>query len=88
MVNSLVRIRVDNPSVGAILIQGRVINTFKIDIVAPKCYRMVSLSTMSMFGSPSDLSILPTIVSRFLQIKEISLETARKVHALDCERAA
>ncbi|KAG1391981.1 hypothetical protein G6F60_012285 [Rhizopus arrhizus] len=71
MVNGLVRIGVDNPSAGAILIQGRVINTFKMDIVAP-----------------NNLSILPTIVSRFLQIKEISLETARKMQALDRERAA
>ncbi|KAI8884037.1 hypothetical protein K501DRAFT_272106 [Backusella circina FSU 941] len=36
----------------------------------------------------TDLSILPTIVSRFLQIKQISLETARKVQALDGVRAA
>lgn len=88
MINSLVSVGVDNPSVSAILIQGRAIITFKMDIVATKCYRLTALAAMTMFDSLSDISILPTIVSRLVQIKDISLETARKVQVLDNERAA
>jgi hypothetical protein len=66
MVNKLVNIGVGHPSVGAILIQGRTISTLKINIAAPRCYRMVKLSTTTMFDTLSELAILPAIVSRFL----------------------
>jgi hypothetical protein len=87
MINSLVSVSVDNPSLGAILIQGSAITTFKMDVVAPNCYRLTALTAMTTFDSLSDIYILLTIVSR-LQIKEISLETARKVQVLDSECAA
>lgn len=86
MLNDLIRLGVPSPSVGGILIQGRQITTFQLDIIAPKLYRMVKLCELVMFDTLDQIVSLPAIVSRVSQVKQIAMDTAGKVQTLMSER--
>ncbi|ORX55764.1 hypothetical protein DM01DRAFT_1335152 [Hesseltinella vesiculosa] len=86
MINDLVRQNVCGPVVCGILVQGRQIRTFKMDLVALKTYRMIKIGQISMFEGKGDLSNLPAIVSRLMQVKAIAIETAHSAKSIAVER--
>lgn len=79
MLNELLEIGVSDPVVCGICVMENTLHTFKMSLPAPRIYRMVQLSTIQLSQSCDDLVLLPNIISRLAQLREISFKTATKV---------
>jgi hypothetical protein len=76
MVNTLIRKGVSNPVVGAIVLEGNKITTFKVDLKYPKLYRLIELTAIHLPNNLQDVGSLPSALSCVLQLKNIVKRTA------------
>jgi hypothetical protein len=76
MVNTLIRKGVSNPVVGAIVLEGNKMTTFRMDLKYPKLYRMIELAAIHLPNNLQDVGSLPSVLSCVLQLKNIVKRTA------------
>ncbi|KAI9257183.1 hypothetical protein BDA99DRAFT_515763 [Phascolomyces articulosus] len=79
MVNRLVKLGVESPVVGGILVNKNTLSTYKLEIRGAEVYCMVQLSSIKLFTNVLEFSLIPTITSYLHQLKDITKETAIKV---------
>ncbi|KAI8641058.1 hypothetical protein BD408DRAFT_444635 [Parasitella parasitica] len=87
MLNKLVMEGVEKPVVGGILISGFQIQTYKMELIDIGVYRMVELSKTLFFRNIQELTLIPTIVSNLLQLKNVILSTAKKANDRLCSKS-
>ncbi|KAI9365691.1 hypothetical protein BD770DRAFT_438926 [Pilaira anomala] len=87
MMNWLVCKGVAKPVVGSILVSGFRILTYKMDLTDNDIYQMVQLGDVSLFKNIKKLTLLPTIVSNLLQLKNVILKTVKKASKRLCDKA-
>ncbi|KAI7847469.1 hypothetical protein BDC45DRAFT_562282 [Circinella umbellata] len=76
MLNDLLKKGVHDPVVGGILLEGYKMKTYKMDLRYPQVYRMIQLSSVTLFDHLQGASMFPSILSNILQIKGIIRKTA------------
>ncbi|KAI9336266.1 hypothetical protein BD770DRAFT_332190, partial [Pilaira anomala] len=61
-----------------LLCQGERLSAFVIDMPSPCTYKMVKLSKVTLCRNINELHLLPTSISKLIQVKNITLENAKK----------
>ncbi|KAL1927240.1 hypothetical protein VTP01DRAFT_3869 [Rhizomucor pusillus] len=79
MYNRLVIFGVSNQVVCGILVENHTISTFKMDMPSPRFYRVTKLSEAAIFKSIREFSLIPDMLVKIMQVKDIALLTARKI---------
>lgn len=69
MLNLLVREGVEEPVVSGILVKGLTMMTYKLDLSHHQIYRLIKLSSITLFENLQGISVLPAIVRNIMQIK-------------------
>lgn len=69
MFNDAVEKRIPEPTVCGLLCQGPVLKTYVMDMPSSQIYRLVKLSTVTLSRNINELHLLPTFISRLIQIK-------------------
>ncbi|OAD04261.1 hypothetical protein MUCCIDRAFT_183364 [Mucor lusitanicus CBS 277.49] len=78
MYNDLVAKGTPHPTVGGLLCQGENACTFIMDLPSPQVYRMTKLSQITLCRKVTESSLLPVLVSKLIQIKNVALENLKK----------
>ncbi|KAI7861271.1 hypothetical protein BDF14DRAFT_2000049 [Spinellus fusiger] len=87
MLNDLISHKVGNPVVCGILVQGKVCSLYKMDLIAPRFYRMILLASFSLCTSSSELCLIPNTFLWIAQLKDITVDTAKKVEKGELAKA-
>ncbi|KAI8079484.1 hypothetical protein BDF21DRAFT_420200 [Thamnidium elegans] len=81
MLNELLAIGVKDPVSSGILVSRDTMYTFKMHLAGENLYVMTQLSAIQVVKTHDDLTCIPIIVSKLVQIKGISINTAEKVQS-------
>ncbi|KAI8083390.1 uncharacterized protein B0P05DRAFT_537110 [Gilbertella persicaria] len=77
--NNLVLSGVVEPKVCGIRCEGNNLHTYVMDLVSPKVYRMKSASKLKLFGDLDQTTLLPSILTHLISLKNVAHETALKI---------
>ncbi|KAI9265687.1 hypothetical protein EDC94DRAFT_583097 [Helicostylum pulchrum] len=78
MSNDLLKIGIKSLAVYGILVRDDKLQTFKINLIDCKVYVMTQLSLTQLVKSSDDIALVPNIVARLMQLKDLSVETVKK----------
>ncbi|KAI9007858.1 hypothetical protein CLU79DRAFT_777633 [Phycomyces nitens] len=77
--NSLVSSGVVEPKICGIHCKGDNLHTYVMELLSPKVYGMINIAKSKLFGDLDQITLLPTLISHLMSLKNIALETAYKV---------
>ncbi|KAI8983576.1 hypothetical protein BDB01DRAFT_698700, partial [Pilobolus umbonatus] len=77
--NKLVSNGVIQPKVCGIHCEGDTLFTYVMDLASPKVYRMINAAKIKLFRNLDQISLLPSILTHLICLKNIALETALKI---------
>ncbi|OAD01816.1 hypothetical protein MUCCIDRAFT_111155 [Mucor lusitanicus CBS 277.49] len=75
--NQLVLSGVPSPVVCGLKFDGFFMETYAMDMTAPKIYRIFKLASVDIYRDLSQFTLIPTIVSYLLQIRSIAVKVAK-----------
>ncbi|KAI8641965.1 hypothetical protein BD408DRAFT_345156 [Parasitella parasitica] len=79
--NDLVNNRLGNPIVCGIRSEGTRLTTYCMDMPSPNMYRMTKLSEISLHENIEQYILLPKIIIKLLQLKNIAVETVSEAES-------
>ena len=77
--NTLVVKGVTKPKVCGVLCEGENVQTYVMDLPAPKLYRLTNASKIKLFKNLDQISLLPNVITHLLCLKGVAVETATKI---------
>ncbi|CAO3690315.1 unnamed protein product [Rhizopus stolonifer] len=80
-INKLVSSGVVKLKVCGVHCEGDNLNTYVMDLVSPKVYRMINIAKIKLFEKLDQISLLPRILAHLICLKNVVLETALKIEA-------
>ncbi|CAO3656714.1 unnamed protein product [Mucor fragilis] len=75
--NDLVLAGVPSPIVCGLKFDGFFMETFVLDMPAPKIYRVAKLASVDIYRDLSQFSLIPSVVSHLVQVKNIAVKVAQ-----------
>lgn len=79
--NEMIINGVSKPEVCGIHCEGENVYTYIMDLPSPKLYRLVNASKIKLFKSLDQISLLPSVITQLLCLKNVALKTAIKSEA-------
>ena len=72
LLNELLRIGIEDPVISGILVMDDHLYTYKMHLSGPKIYVMTQLSSTPVTKSAGSLILIPSVVSKLVQLKVLS----------------
>ncbi|KAG2233771.1 hypothetical protein BDF21DRAFT_449854 [Thamnidium elegans] len=70
---------VSKPEIYGIHCEGENVYTYTMSLPSPKLYRLTNASSIKLFKSLDQISLLPSVITNLLCLKNVVLKTATKV---------
>ncbi|KAI7873714.1 uncharacterized protein EV154DRAFT_527817 [Mucor mucedo] len=77
--NKLISDGINNPKVCGVHREGLNLNTYVMDLISPKVYRMINVAKVKLFVNLDQISLLPRVLAHLICLKNIALETSQKI---------
>ncbi|KAI8646947.1 hypothetical protein BD408DRAFT_409486 [Parasitella parasitica] len=77
--NEMIMNGVSKPEVCGVHCEGENVYTYIMDLPSPKLYRLANASKIKLFKSLDQISLLPSVITHLLCLKNVASKTATKV---------